>query len=145
MADLGGTFDANAKENNPSNALPAGEYAAVLVTSSRPDGKNYLKCEFQIASGEFQNRKLFHYFNLFHANQEPRDIAKGQFSQFCRAVGVLTPKDSSELELKPLIIKINAKDGGDGVRNNIIKFSPKPLSAPAPAPAPTTQTAGAAW
>ena len=148
MADLGGTFDANAKENNPSNALPAGEYPAVLVKSDKPEGKSFLYCEFQITAGEYQNRKIIHRFNLFHANQEPRDIAKGQFSQFCRAVGVLTPKDSSELELKPLVIKINAKDSGGqyGIQNNIVKFSPKPLSsAPAQAPAPTTQAAGAAW
>lgn len=144
MADLGGPFDANAKENNPSNALPAGEYPVVLVASSRPEGKSYLKCEFQITAGEFKNRKLFHYFNLWHANTEPRDIAKGQFSQFCRAVGVLTPSDSKDLEMKPLIIKLNAKDSGDGVQNNITKFSPKPL-ATAPAPAPTTEAAGAAW
>lgn len=147
MADLGGTYDANAKENNPSNALPAGEYPVVLVKSERPEGKSYLYCEFQVTAGEFQNRKIIHRFNLFHANQEPRDIAKGQFSQFCRAVGVLTPKNSTELELKPLIIKINAKESSAyGVQNNITKFMPKPMAAaPGATPAPTTQAAGAAW
>lgn len=145
MADLGGTYDANAKENNPSNALPAGDYPAVMISSKRPEGKPYLQCDFQIAGGEFQNRRVTHYFNLFHANQEPRDIAKGQFSQFCRAVGVLTPKDSSELELKPLIIKLNAKESNGQLRNNITKFSPKPATAPVAASAPTSTTAGAAW
>lgn len=144
MADLGGTFDANAKEN--SNCIPAGEYPVVMVKSERPDGKNFLMCEFQVTAGEYQNRKIIHRFNLWNASADCQQIAKGQFSQFCRAVGVLTPSNSQELELKPLIVKLNVKDGGSyGYQNNITKFSPKPLSAPATAPAPTTQAAGAAW
>jgi len=146
VADLGGTFDANAKENNPSNALPAGDYPAVLVKSERPEGKNFLYCEFQIAAGEFQNRKVIHRFNLWNASAEAMAIAKGQFSQLCRAVGVLTPKDSKELELKPLIIKLNVKESaGYGLQNNITKFSARPLASAPVAVAPATQAAGAAW
>ena len=145
MADLGGTFDATAKENNQANCLPAGTYPAVLVKSDRPEGKNYLYCEFQIAAGEFQNRRVIHRFNLWHEKQDVVQIARGQFSQFCRATGVLTPKDSTELELKPVLLTLNTKESADyGLQNNVTKFAAK-QSTPAPAPAATTTEAGAAW
>lgn len=153
MADLGGTFDANAKENNQSSCLPAGEYDAVCIKSERKatnagDGQ-YLACEFKITKGEFQNRSIFCNFNLWlHPSKvEAINIAKGQFSQFCRAVGVLTPKDSSELHNKPFIVKINAKDGPRGMQNNCVKFSAR-QSTPAPTePAATVaqQPAGNPW
>lgn len=144
MADLGGTFDANAKENNQSSCLPAGEYDVVCVKSERKqtnakDGE-YLYCEFKVTRGEYQNRSIFCNFNLWlnPSKVDAINIAKGQFSQFCRAVGVLTPKDSSELENKPFIVKVNAKESDRGLQNNCVKFSPRQMQ---PAPAPQVEAA----
>lgn len=151
MADLGGQFDANAKENNQSTCLPAGEYDAVCVKSEKKetnakDGA-YLACEFKVTRGEFQNRSIFCNFNLWlnPAKAEAITIAKGQFSQFCRAVGVLTPKDSSELHNKPFVVKVNAKDGERGMQNNCVKFSAR-QAMPVTAEAPASQSAtSSAW
>jgi hypothetical protein len=138
MAEFGDSgFDATAKENQKvSNCLPAGEYPAVLVASEKKQTKDgsghYLKMDFQITSGEFQNQHIFSNCNLWLALTDDKkrtavQIAKGQLSELCRAVGVLNPKDSKELHGIPLMIKLNAKENGEyGMQNNITKFSPAP-------------------
>lgn len=149
MAEFGDSgFDSTAKENQRvNNALPAGEYHAVLVASEKKATKlgdgAYLDCQFQIASGEFQNRRVMHKFNLWLALTDDKkrmavQIAKGQLSELCRAVGVLNPKDSTELHGIPMMIRLNCKENGEyGMQNNITKFSPMPnRQAVAPVPVP---------
>ena len=151
MADLGGTFDAQAKENNESSCLPAGEYDCVCIKSEKKATKahdgEYLACEFKVTRGEFQNRSIFCNFNLWlnPSKDQAVKIAKGQFSQFCRAVGVLTPKDSSELHDKPFIVKINAKEGEMGMQNNCQKFSPRPQNVAALPVQTTVVASGEGW
>ncbi len=133
-------FDSNAKENQKVNTcLPAGEYSAVLVASekkaTKDDGGSYLKMDFQIVRGEFQNQHIFQNLNLWLALTDDKkrtavQIAKGQLSELCRAVGVGTPKDSTELHGIELMIRINAKENGEyGMQNNITKYSPMPRTA----------------
>lgn len=151
MSDLGGVFDANAKENNQTSCVPAGEYDVICVKSERKKTKDqlgeYLNCEFKITRGEFQNRTIFHKFNLWLApsKTDAINIAKGQFSQFCRAVGVLTPSKSEELHNKNVLVKVNAKESeGFGMQNNITKFSPRQVQpATVKAPEPVTDASGA--
>lgn len=153
MAEFGESgFDSTAKENQKVNtAIPAGEYQAVLVASEKKPTKNgdgaYLKMDFQITSGEFQNKHIFVNCNLWLPLTDDKkrtavQIAKGQLSELCRAVGVANPKDSKELHGIPLLIKLNVKKNGDyGMQNNITKYSPLPNS---PAIASASQPAMAA-
>lgn len=158
MANLGGVFDANAKENQNSNVLPAGDYEVIAIASEVKDTNDktgrYLNVQFQITKGEHQNKRFFHKFNLW-LTPSPTDpekaektrtaitIAKGQFSEFCRAVSVLTPSDSSELHNIPLVVKAAVKDGGSyGMQNNLTKFSARPQNAPLVVPAAASQGAG---
>jgi hypothetical protein len=152
MADLGfgdSGFDANAKENQRTNSVvPAGEYPMILVESEKKatikgDGE-MLKCKFQIVSGEFQNRIVFKNFSLWLPSEQAVQIAKGEFSELCRAVGVATPRDSSELHNKPVMGKVKIrvdKSGQYDDQNDISEFKPvgKPLpNAPTIAAASTT-------
>ena len=112
MADLSG-FDANLVKPNTGNIVPANEYDVVIINSElRPtakgDGK-YLKLEMQILNGPMQNRHLFDQLNLVNPNEETVQIARGTLSAICRAVGVMTPKDSAELHNKPLRVKVVVK------------------------------------
>lgn len=143
MASFGDDgFDSNAKENQKeSNALPAGDYPAVLVASERKQTKDesgsYLKMDFQIIRGEFQNQHIFMNLNLWLAQTDEKKkmaikIAKGQLSELCRAVGIGTPKDSTELHGIPLLVRLNVKENGEyGMQNNVTKFSPMPIAASA--------------
>lgn len=156
MADLTG-FDAQAPENQNSRCLPKGEYRCVMVASERKatnDGTgHYLNCEFSILDGEYQNQKIFCKLNVWlHPSKEKAiKIAKGQLSELCRAVNVLTPKDTSELHGKPLIVKVTIKTSDDyGDQNNVVGFKACQIHQVAPAQ-PQAQarvqqaTAGGVW
>ena len=124
MANLSG-FNANDVEPNGSPPpIPAGEYEAIICESAyKPTadgGGKYLKLVLQVLNGPFQNRKLYENLNLENANERAVQIAKGTLSAICRAVGVLTPQDSSELHDKPLVVKVTIKqDANYGDQNKI--------------------------
>lgn len=137
MADLGGTFDANDPANKkPNNVIPKGHYPMVMIASEKAATKDntghYLKCTFQIVSGEFQNRQLFQNLNLWLApindkKKEAIQIAKGQFSELCRAINVLSPTDSAQLHNKKFIgvVTVKGKEEDEyGIQNNITGFKP---------------------
>lgn len=133
MASLGdGGFDAAAPENQKtSSVVPAGEYPAIMIESEKVATKandgHYLKTQWQIVKGEFQNRRIFCNFNLWlnPSKEVAIQIGKGQFSECCRAVSVLNPKDSSELHNKVCMVKLKiVKDDQYGDKNEITKFTP---------------------
>lgn len=149
MASLDG-FDARAVEPNAGfDILPAGEYDAAIVASevkatSAGTGK-YLKLELQVLNGAYQNRKVWDQLNLWNPNEKAVAIAKGTLSALCRAVGVLTPQDSSELHGKPLRIKVVVqKDDQYGDKNAIKGYKPR-QAGPAPAAEPVAAGSGQPW
>lgn len=138
MADLGGTFDANQvepAEGRDFGLLPKGDYRMVIadsdVKAARSGNGNYLKLEYQVVNGPFANRKLWENLNLWHRDHKTRTIAEGTFSAICRAVGVMTPKDSAELHNREFIASVYIKKGKDGAEdeNRIGKFSPVAVAA----------------
>lgn len=140
MADLSG-FDANAVQPTSFDVIPAGDYEACIVASEmKPTqtGGQMLQLELQVLNGEYQNRKLWDNLNLVNANAKAVEIAKGTLSSICRAVGVMTPKDSSELHNKPMRIKVGIRkqDGFDD-RNTIKSYKPR-QAGPAAMPVITT-------
>jgi len=113
-------FDANQVEPHEGfDVLPAGEYDVCVVASSMKDAKKgggkFLEFELQVLSGPYQNRKLWDRLNLVNSNDKAVQIAKGTLSAICRAVGVLTPQDSSELHNKPIRcrVKVRRQEGYD--------------------------------
>lgn len=156
MANLGdGGFNANeVPPNEGFDVIPAGEYDAAIVnsevkTTSSGDGK-YLKLELQILNGQYQNRKVFDNLNIWNANAQAVQIAKGTLSAICRAVNVLTPNDSSELHNKPLRIKLAVtKNPEYGDQNKVKAYKPRqagPASMPTPpTPVAAGATAGQPW
>lgn len=128
MADLGG-FDATQVAPNSFDVLPAGEYEAIIVASevkATSTGGKMLKLELQILNGEFQNRKVWDNINLWNASDKAVQIARGTLSAICRAVGVMTPKDSAELHNKPLRIKVAVRKSEEyGEQNQIKAYTPR--------------------
>jgi hypothetical protein len=137
MANLNGF---NANEVEPSKAfepIPAGKYLAVITGSEmkqtkKQDGE-YLELTFEIIEGEFAKRKLWARLNLDNPSDKAREIAQRDLSAICRAVGVLTPKDSQELHDLPLLITVKCRKQDDGeVSNDIKGYEPKSGAKPAP-------------
>lgn len=131
MANLNG-FDANSV--NPATdfePLPAGKYLAIITDSEMKQTKsgsgNYLELTFQVIDGPFKGRMLWSRLNLDNPNAQAVQIAQGELSAICRAVGVMQPKDSIELHNLPLLVTVKCKkrdDTGDVV-NEIRGYAKK--------------------
>lgn len=145
MANLNG-FDA--RQVDPAadfEPIPAGKYLAVITESELKPTKNgggqYLQLAFQILDGPYKNRYVWARLNLTNANPTTVQIARAELSAICRAIGVLTPKDSVELHNLPLVITVKLKKRQDtGELTNEIKgYAAKDVEAcPAPQAASNT-------
>lgn len=107
-------FDANTIEPNVAyDPLPSGWYKAVIVESEEKPTKaqtgSYLQLTLEIIEGDHQGRRTFDRLNLNNPNQTAVDIANRTLSAICRAVGVMTPRSSSDLHDKPLMVKVAVK------------------------------------
>ena len=122
-----GNFNANEVEPNAEfDPVPADKYLAVIIASEMKPTKSgtgsYLELTFQIIEGQYQNRNLWARLNLNNPNATAVAIARGDLSAICRAIGVLTPKDSAELHDLPLVIDVRCKKRDDtGEITNEIK------------------------
>jgi len=130
--------------------LPAGWYKAVFTESEEKPTKaqtgSYLQLTAEIIEGEHQGRKLIERLNLNNPNSTAVEIAQRTLSGICRAVGVMTPRDSSDLHDKPFMVKVAVKpaDGAYGPSNDIKEYADtnsgggSVASAPAAAAAAST-------
>ncbi len=143
MASLAG-FNANDHEpNEPRVPIPEGDYEGAIVSTDWQDTKagtgKFLIVEVQVLSGDYKGRKVFDRLNLQNPNPDAVRIAQGDLSAICRAVGVMTPRDSVELHNIPLIVTVKLKPRADtGELTNEIKgYAAKP-KAEAGAPPPSS-------
>lgn len=131
MANLNGFNAANVDPATDFDPIPAGKYLAIISNSEMKSTKRgsgtYLELTFQVIDGQYKNRLLWSRLNLSNPNQQAVQIAQGELSAICRAVGVLQPKDSCELHNLPLIVTVKVKkreDTGD-LLNEIKGFAKK--------------------
>lgn len=150
MAEL--NFNANDVAPNESrDVLPAGEYDVAIVASeayTTTSGKMAgIKIEMQVLNGKHQNRKLWDRINfrpagnavLSDGEKKAIEIGAGNLSSLCRAVGVLTPKDSSELHGKAFRVKVKVKQSDEyGPQNNIAAYKSRNSLPEIPAGSDTT-------
>lgn len=113
MADLNG-FNANSFEELENlDLLPAGDYPVAVVNSAIKPTKNldgqYLELEFQVLEGKFKGRRLWDRLNVQHPSEKAVGFAKRKLASICRAVNVLTPRDSRDLHDRPLIAVVRQK------------------------------------
>lgn len=126
MSNLNGF---NANEVEPAvgfDPIPAGKYLAVITESEMKPTKSgvgkFLQLTFQILDGEFKGRLVWARLNLDNPNATTVKIARAELSAICRAVGVMSPKDSIELHNLPLVITVAHKKRQDTSEiTNVIK------------------------
>lgn len=128
MANING-FDAN--EVNPDigfDPVPAGKYKAAITASEMKATKtkrgSYLELELTILEGDYKDRKVWARLNLENQSEKAVQIARGQLSAICRAVGVMTPQDSVQLHNIPLVITVKCKKDSatEEITNEVKKF-----------------------
>jgi hypothetical protein len=138
MANLNG-FDANnvdpASDFEP---IPAGKYLVTITNTemkpTRSGNGHYLELTFQVLDGQYKGRLLWSRLNLDNPNAQAVQIAQGELSAICRAVGVMRPKDSIEMHNLPLLVTVKCKkrqDNGDIV-NEIRGYAKKEAGEAAP-------------
>lgn len=128
MADLGGVFNANEVEPDFGfKLLPNGDYPAVIASSeSKPNSKGtgtMLVLKWQVIDGEHRGGTVFTRLNLNNPSPDAVRIARSELSAICRAVGVMTPSDSSQLHDLPCIISVVCEKRSDdpSKMSNVIK------------------------
>lgn len=143
-------FDASQVEpQRDFSPVPAGTYTAMITKSEMKPTKDgqgqYLYLEISIAEGEHEGRLVFARLNLENRNDKAVEIARRELSSICRAVGVLTPKDSQELHDRPMQIKVGIEPARDGYEasNKIKAYLAVGATGPT-APAPTAAAAATA-
>jgi hypothetical protein len=130
--------------------LPAGKYVAVITDSEMKATKSgtghYLELTFQVVDGPHKGRLLWSRLNLDNPNAMTVQIAQGELSAICHAVGVLKPKDSIELQNLPLQVTVKCKkreDTGEIV-NEVRGYAKRAAANGTPAPSGTPEAASAA-
>lgn len=136
-------FDANqVPPSGDFSPIPEGKYEAMIVDSDMVNNASgngaHLKLTFVVTQGECEGRNLWHRLNLQNPSEKAVQIARGQLSAICRAVGVMTPQDSTQLHNLPLIVNVKQEQYEGGVSNKITSFSArdngsaqaKPVTAP---------------
>jgi hypothetical protein len=124
-------FDAaKVQPNEPASAVPKGEYQVIIVESedkptSKGDGSLLLSMVLQIVEGPFKGRKLYDRLNLWNKNEQAAKIAQGTLSAICRAVNVLTPKNSEELHNRTLTAVVDVTEYQGKLRNEVKGYKPK--------------------
>ena len=153
------TLNFNANEVEPSTgfvAIPAGKYIAVIVDSELRETKSgtgkYLQLEFEIQGGEYHGRKLWSRLNIENQNADTVRMARADLSAICRAVNVLTPRDSVELHNLPLVVVVRCrKNQDDEIVNEIRGYEQRQsmaavqTAAPAVPPAQTGAASTPPW
>lgn len=142
MAQL--NFDASKVEpNGDFSDLPAADYICVISKSEMKNTKTgdgeFLSLAFDVIDGQYAGRKLFTNLNLVNKNTQTVEIAQKSLSSICRAVGVLTPKDSEELHDRPIKVTVKYKEK-NGKQEQQLYFSKADSTASAP---PVAQAAAA--
>ena len=145
MANLNGFNANNVDPADDFEPIPAGKYLAVITGSEMKPTKSgngrYLELTFQVLDGGHKGRLLWSRLNLENPSEQAVQIAQGELSAICRAVGVMQPKDSAELHNLPLLVSVKCKkrdDNGDMV--NEIRGYAKKGAAPEGPPQATAST-----
>ena len=145
MAQL--DFDArNVDPSSTFDPIPAGWYKAMITESELKPTRNgqgqYLQLTLQVLEGEHAGRILWERLNRMNQSATAVEIAQKTLSAICHAVGVMVPKDSSQLHNKPLMAKVKVvpADGQYDAKNEITGYKAIDGKEPATAAATTTQT-----
>jgi hypothetical protein len=139
-------FNPNTVETPNRDPLPAGEYTATVTASEMKDNRaatgKYLALTFQVVDGPHTGAFVWANMNLVNPSEQAVQIARAELAALCKSIGVLQPRDSTDLHDKPVIIRVVVRKDDNGNPRNEIKAY-KPVGT-APAAATTAKPAAKA-
>lgn len=123
------------KEESNFELLPKGVYSVVVQNAEWKEAKSggeYLNVMFKIFEGKYENRTLFHMFNLINSNNEAVNIAMQQIVKLVEANGKKkeTMKSLSKNDIQSMLldmtadvyVKIQKGTNGYDDQNRIVNF-----------------------
>lgn len=139
-------FDASQVDPSvPFEVLPSDKHLVEITKSEMKATKAgdgaYLELEYTVLDGAFKGRKVWDRLCLNHRTQKTVEIARANLSAVCHAVGVMKPRQSSELHHIPFVITVKLKKEKDtdniynevkgyAKRVSVIAVAPQPVQYP---------------
>lgn len=97
--------------------VPPGWYPVMITESSFHQNSagtgHYLKLRLDIVGPDYNGRVVFHNLNIDNPNEKTVQIANGQLSSICQAIGVLAFNATEELHGKPFQAKVKIDPPND--------------------------------
>lgn len=126
---LNGFNAADIEPAAPRGTIPAGKYKCVITASEEKPTKamtgTKLVLSLQVIEGPHQGAYVFDQLNVNNPSATAQEIAQRQLSAICRAVGVYTPNDSSDLHNKPLMVVVKMENSEQyGAQNKVAGYEP---------------------
>jgi hypothetical protein len=98
-------------------SIPEGEYEAEIIESHQRDTRagdgSFIELTFRITSGPFENRQLIDRLNLNNPSVRAVQMARASLAAICRAVGIDSLNDSTELHHLPMQIEVRQRPRTD--------------------------------
>jgi hypothetical protein len=144
MANLSDLDMSNVQAESVRQALPAGDYQAVIVDSGmkvpKSGGAAMLELVLQVQGHpQFNGAKLWDRLNIRHAKPDVANIAKQRLKAIMDAVGLASVSDSQQLHNRQLTVTVAQSEYNGKPTNEVKGYSPKRSSGQ-----PMTQTSYAA-
>jgi hypothetical protein len=144
MANLSDLDMSNVQAESVRQALPAGDYQAVIVDSGmktpKSGGAAMLELVLQVQGHpQFNGAKLWDRLNIRHAKPDVANIAKQRLKAIMEAVGLANISDSQQLHNRQLTVTVAQSEYNGKPTNEVKGYSPKRATGQ-----PMTQTSYAA-
>lgn len=143
------SFDANEfapTQQKSYDPLPRGMYQGIVIDSSIKPTKagtgEYIELVIQVVDGEHSGRRLWERLNVSNPNKTAEDIARGQLSMLCSAVGVTKLTATEQLHDIPFSMEVDI-DRKDTTRNRIMGYASLGNAKPTVAPQTAAPAAAA--
>jgi hypothetical protein len=121
----------NADEVDTSITFPAGWYPVIFVeseTKKTNKGGEMLTFEGEILEGKYKGRKYWEQLNLVNASKQAEEISHRTLASICKAVGIIHPRGSEELHMKPIMAKIAIQPENDNFPPKNVAKAYAPIS-----------------
>lgn len=131
------------KSDRSHTLLPAGWYLAHIIESdvvALDNQRTMVKLTFDVLQGTHQGRRLWVNLLTRHTSAETQRIAQENLGELAMAINKPHFKDTADLHLKPVMIKVVVKKPGLNPKypdpSNEVKGYKPPENAAPPRPAP---------
>jgi hypothetical protein len=147
MASLNGGFKQSEVPDSKFDALPEGEYRALITESEVKPTKakdgSLINLKWQILDGPHKNRTVLDRVNWENKNPTAQMIGRQQLKKIAKAVGAPEQfADTSILHMKPCIIKVIVGEYNGEPKNEVKGYKAALPSSSQPAATAATATAG---